>query len=165
MDPLEVCLFFSLPFACSRPIFRPLCLLLVVLAQRIHPFPSRTRSLSSAARMVLPRRLGGRVRRCQHICWAHPSGWALLFCAPIRVWRRTLPLRSGPSRRSPRESTSPSVVSALVGGIGSLPVDMWGPLPSGSGPFFLATEVGNWSGRWPRALKRPRNFSSPHYAG
>lgn len=38
---------------------------LVVLAQRIHPFPSRTRSLSSAARMVLPGRPGGRVRRRQ----------------------------------------------------------------------------------------------------
>jgi hypothetical protein len=35
----------------------------VIIARGPHPFPSRTRSLSLAARMVLPRRLGGRVRR------------------------------------------------------------------------------------------------------
>ena len=35
----------------------------VIIARGPHPFPSRTRSLSLAARMVLPGRPGGRVRR------------------------------------------------------------------------------------------------------
>src|SRR5690606_1318345 len=35
----------------------------VIIARGTHPFPSRTRSLSLAARMVLPERSGGRVRR------------------------------------------------------------------------------------------------------
>src|SRR5687767_1496787 len=35
------------------------------LAEGSHPFPYRTRSLSPPARMVLPGRLGGRVRRRQ----------------------------------------------------------------------------------------------------
>src|SRR5438477_12540456 len=37
------------------------------IARGPHPFPSRTRSLSLAARMVLPGPLGGRVRRRRHI--------------------------------------------------------------------------------------------------
>jgi hypothetical protein len=35
------------------------------IARGIHPFPSRTRPLSPAARMVLPGQPGGRVRRCR----------------------------------------------------------------------------------------------------
>jgi hypothetical protein len=40
---------------------------LAIMARGPHPFPSRTRSLSLAARMVLPGRPGGRVRRRQPV--------------------------------------------------------------------------------------------------
>jgi hypothetical protein len=40
---------------------------LVAMAKRIHPFPSRTRKLSSLASMVLHGRLCGRVERRQII--------------------------------------------------------------------------------------------------
>ncbi len=83
---------------------------LVVLAQRIHPFPSRTRSLSSAARMVLPGRPGGRVRRRQHIFGpTSVREWALLFCPEIRVRRRR------PDRSAPGE-VGQAVVTVQPGG-------------------------------------------------
>ena len=41
-------------------------ILLVVIAKRVRPIPSRTRKLSSSAPMVLPGKPGGRVGRRQH---------------------------------------------------------------------------------------------------
>ena len=52
--------------------------------QGIHSFPSRTRPLSPAARMVLPGRSGGRVRRRQRICGPTvPIGSVGLFCVVV----------------------------------------------------------------------------------
>ena len=57
--------------ACTNPIkspgsnrFNP-----VAMAKRSHPYPSRTRKLSSLASMVLHGRLCGRVERCRVILW------------------------------------------------------------------------------------------------
>ncbi len=47
----------------------PCCCWPVALARGIHPFPSRTRSLSPAARMVLLGRPSGRVRRRRPLSW------------------------------------------------------------------------------------------------
>ena len=38
---------------------------LVIIAKRTHPFPSRTRKLSSLALMILGGQLPGKVRRCR----------------------------------------------------------------------------------------------------
>jgi hypothetical protein len=59
--------------------------LLVVCASGVHPVPSRTRSLSLTAPMVLGGSLPGRVGRRQEICFsfnAHSHEWALGFKAP-----------------------------------------------------------------------------------
>jgi hypothetical protein len=55
----------------------------VTIARGPHPFPFRTRSLSLAARMVLPGRPGGRVRRRRPIL-RKPCPGALLRCRAFR---------------------------------------------------------------------------------
>ena len=66
----------------------------VIIARGPHPFPSRTRSLSLAARMVLPGRPGGRVRRRRPMLQKPRSAFTMrgsgLLCVPLRlrrVWR------------------------------------------------------------------------------
>ena len=39
---------------------------LVPIAMRVHPFPSRTRKLSSSASKILGGKLPGKIERCQH---------------------------------------------------------------------------------------------------
>ena len=39
---------------------------LVPIAMRVHPFPSRTRKLSSSASKILGGQLPGKIERCQH---------------------------------------------------------------------------------------------------
>ena len=67
----------------------------VIIARGPHPFPSRTRSLSLAARMVLPGRPGGRVRRRRPMLQKPRSAFTMrgsgLLCsseALRRVWRQ-----------------------------------------------------------------------------
>ena len=38
----------------------------VPIAMRVHPFPSRTRKLSSSASKILGGQLPGKIERCQH---------------------------------------------------------------------------------------------------
>ena len=40
---------------------------LVPIAMRVHPFPSRTRKLSSSASKILGGKLPGKIERCQHL--------------------------------------------------------------------------------------------------
>ena len=98
---------------------------LVVIARGPHPFPSRTRPLSLAARMVLQGRPCGRVRRRQPlpregILRAHRSVGSPFFVRgglpPPRVSPSHTPptrgrLRSGSSRRSPPSPTAPRTPS------------------------------------------------------
>ena len=39
----------------------------VFLTQRVHPFPSRTRKLSSAVAKILGGKLPGKIAQCQHL--------------------------------------------------------------------------------------------------
>ena len=59
---------------------------LVLMARRIHPFPSRTRKLSYAALKILGGKLPGKIGRCQHKK-DHPKGWSfLLHCNCFGPW-------------------------------------------------------------------------------
>lgn len=40
---------------------------LVLIAARVHPFPYRTRKLSSLALKILGGKLPGKISRCQHL--------------------------------------------------------------------------------------------------
>ena len=58
----------------------------VLMARRIHPFPSRTRKLSYAALKILGGKLPGKIGRCQHKK-DHPFGWSfLLHCNCFGPW-------------------------------------------------------------------------------
>ena len=58
----------------------------VLMARRIHPFPSRTRKLSYAALKILGGKLPGKIGRCQHKK-DHPKGWSfLLHCNCFGPW-------------------------------------------------------------------------------
>ena len=93
--------------------------------------------------MVLPEQSGGRVRRRQLPCWAHLSGWALLFCpwfslsgAVLSHSSRAVPARSG-------ESRWPSAVSAPLG-LRLAASFLVGPTFRG-GPFFLFAHRCRWA--------------------
>jgi hypothetical protein len=84
------------------------------IARGSHPFPSRTRPLSLAARMVLPERSGGRVRRRRLFLKAPRSLlriWALLFCCSDLCAKTLLETTSDPAKRvaksNDRKATKP----------------------------------------------------------
>ena len=59
----------------------------VAIARRSHPFPFRSRQLSSSAPMVLPGRLGGRVGRRRILFYRNPPfryGWGIFLCRPSK---------------------------------------------------------------------------------
>ena len=81
----------------------------VIIARGTHPFPSRTRSLSLAARMVLPGRPGGRVRRHRPLISTHEPS------VPRTVTAHAAALRDGGLVASTASDPSRPDVAATVG--------------------------------------------------
>ena len=119
---------------------------LVLMARRIHPFPSRTRKLSYAALKILGGKLPGKIGRCQHKK-DHPKGWSfLLHCNCFGPWsikaKRQLDGQS--EEMSGRRGRFP------VRGRPAGPTDFIGPfshppVPSlGRRGFFVPANRRNW---------------------
>ena len=95
-------------YRCKPPAILPKEKSLATRALGPHPFPSRTRSLSQAAPMVLRSRDRGRVGRCRHLFEAPVTDTVAgassfsLPSSPIRIAKpRAAPRALGESLRSP----------------------------------------------------------------
>ena len=106
---LHACARSLLPASTSRPLWS------VATVQRTHPFPYRTRKLSSETPMVLPGKPGGRVgyRRpsLRHPEAHKPRGVVRWGLAPRRASANCAPVLSADDRRRARSQWSRHLVN------------------------------------------------------
>ena len=77
----------------------------MLIAARVHPFPYRTRKLSSLAPKILGGRLPGKIGRCQHFALIAQSvehaavNRSVTGSSP--VWGATMPTFNGTGTKNP----------------------------------------------------------------
>ena len=87
---------FFLPQTCLCSVSNGLWLIkLVILTQRVHPFPFRTRKLSSAVATILVWRRTGKIAHCQHRRKAEIVGVFSVEGPPVPIPNTEVKLYSG----------------------------------------------------------------------